>query len=154
MPSNSAGGASQWSRPFGRHLLLAGGDVRWVEGATHEQVFNAGAFLRRRDAGGQQFIGGAFLQDVWRPSPAWEIVGSVRTDYWLAYDGDRTDTPPPAGIPPSQSFPDRDKVIVSPRLAALVAGDAEHRSARVGVPGVSRADASTSCTASFASAAT
>jgi iron complex outermembrane recepter protein len=119
VPSNSAGGAFQWSRPFGRHLLLAGGDVRWVEGATHEQVFNAGAFLRRRDAGGQQFIGGAFLQDVWRPSPAWEIVGSVRTDYWLSYDGDRTDTPPPAGIPPSQSFLDRDKVIVSPRLAAL-----------------------------------
>ena len=72
-----------------------------------------------RDAGGQQFIGGGFLQDVFTPTPQWEIVGSVRTDYWLAYDGERTDTPPAAGIPASQIFPNRDKVIVSPRLAAL-----------------------------------
>ena len=119
VPSNSVGGAFQWSRQFGRHLVLAGGDFRWVEGATHEQVFNAGVFVRRRDAGGQQFIGGGFLQDVFTPTPQWEIVGSVRTDYWLAYDGERTDTPPPAGIPASQIFPNRDKVIVSPRLAAL-----------------------------------
>ena len=119
VPSSSVGGALQWSRRFGSHLLLAGGDFRWIEGETHEKVFNAGAFLRRRDAGGQQALVGVFVQDVFTPTPQWEIVGGVRGDYWLTYDGFRRDTPPPAGIPPSQSFANNDWLAGSPRLAAL-----------------------------------
>jgi iron complex outermembrane recepter protein len=119
VPSSSVGGALQWSRRFGSHLLLAGGDFRWIEGETHEKVYNAGAFLRRRDAGGQQALVGVFVQDVFTPTPEWEIVGGVRGDYWLTYDGFRRDTPPPAGIPPSQSFANNDWLGGSPRLAAL-----------------------------------
>lgn len=119
VPSSSVGGALQWSRRFGSHLLLAGGDFRWIEGETHEKVYNAGAFLRRRDAGGQQALVGVFIQDVFTPTPQWEIVGGVRGDYWLAYDGFRRDTPPPAGIPPSQTFANQDWLAGSPRLAAL-----------------------------------
>lgn len=119
VPSSSVGGALQWSRRFGSHLLLAGGDFRWIEGETHEKVYNAGAFLRRRDAGGQQALAGIFVQDVFTPAPQWEIVGGVRGDYWLAYDGFRRDSPPPAGIPPSQSFANNDWLAASPRLAAL-----------------------------------
>lgn len=119
VPSSSVGGALQWSRRFGSHLLVAGGDFRWIEGETHEQVYNAGAFLRRRDAGGQQALVGVFVQDVFTPTPQWEIVGGVRGDYWLAYDGFRRDSPPPAGIPPSQSFANQDWLAGSPRLAAL-----------------------------------
>ena len=84
------GGALQWSRRFGSHLVLAGGDFRWIEGETHEKVYNAGTFVRRRDAGGQQVVAGVFVQDVFTPTPQWEIVGGVRGDYWLAYDGFRT----------------------------------------------------------------
>ena len=119
VPSSSVGGALQWSRRFGSHLVLAGGDFRWIEGETHEKVFNAGIFLRRRDAGGQQALVGVFVQDVYTPTPQWEIVGGVRGDYWLTYDGFRRDTPPPAGIPPSQSFANNDWLAGSPRLAAL-----------------------------------
>jgi outer membrane receptor protein involved in Fe transport len=119
VPSSSVGGALQWSRRFGSHLVLAGGDFRWIEGETHEKVFNAGAFLRRRDAGGQQALVGAFVQDAFTPTPQWEIVGGVRGDYWLTYDGFRRDTPPPAGIPPSQSFASNDWLAGSPRLAVL-----------------------------------
>jgi outer membrane receptor protein involved in Fe transport len=119
VPSSSVGGALQWSRRFGSHLVLAGGDFRWIEGETHEKVFNAGAFLRRRDAGGQQALVGVFVQDVFTPTPQWEIVGGVRGDYWLTYDGFRRDTPPPATIPPSQSFANNDWLAGSPRLAAL-----------------------------------
>ena len=119
VPSSSVGGALQWSRRFGSHLVLAGGDFRWIEGETHEKVFNAGTFLRRRDAGGQQALVGVFVQDVYTPTPQWEIVGGVRGDYWLTYDGFRRDTPPPAGIPPSQSFANNDWLAGSPRLAAL-----------------------------------
>ena len=119
VPSSSVGGVLQWSRRFGSHLVLAGGDFRWIEGETHEKVFNAGAFLRRRDAGGQQALVGVFVQDVFTPTPQWEIVGGVRGDYWLTYDGFRRDTPPPAGIPPSQSFSNNDWLAGSPRLAVL-----------------------------------
>ena len=48
-----------------------------------------GVFLRRRDAGGQQALVGVFVQDVFTPIPQLEIVGGVRGDYWLTYDGFR-----------------------------------------------------------------
>ena len=48
-----------------------------------------------------------------------ELVGSLRGDYWLSYDGSRSDTPPPAGIPARQVFQSADYVIPSPRVAAL-----------------------------------
>jgi outer membrane receptor protein involved in Fe transport len=119
VPTTSAGGSILWSHRFGSHLVLSGADVRWVVGETDEKVFNAGVFARNRDAGGQQLVGGLFLQDVWTPHPQWELVGGLRADYWKQYDGTRRDAPPPAGVPPSQTFPSRDEVAVSPRVAAL-----------------------------------
>ena len=99
MPTTSAGGALQWSHRFGPNILSAGGDTRWVKGETDERVYNAGAFVRNRDAGGEQFIAGVFLQDVYTPIPALELVGGIRGDYWYSYDGARHDTPPAAGVP-------------------------------------------------------
>jgi outer membrane receptor protein involved in Fe transport len=70
--------------------------------------------------GGRQLITGLYVQDVWRPHPAWELVGGVRADWWRSDDGFRRDTPPPAGVPPRQTFDDIDRLLVSPRVAALV----------------------------------
>ena len=119
VPTTSAGGWLQWSRKFGSHLVAAGGDARWVSGETNERVYNAGAFARIREAGGQQFIGGLFVQDVYTPHPAWELVGGLRGDYWHSYDGTRHDTPPAAGVPAEQTFNDIDRIIPSGRVAAL-----------------------------------
>jgi outer membrane cobalamin receptor len=119
VPSTSAGGALQWSHRFGPNILSAGGDTRWVKGETDERVYNAGAFVRNRDAGGQQFIAGVFLQDVYTPIPALEIVGGIRGDYWYSYDGTRHDTPPAAGVPAEQTFNNIERVIPSGRVAAL-----------------------------------
>ena len=121
VPSTSAGGYLQWSRRFGSHLVASGGDIRWVEGETQEKVYVSGAFARTRIAGGEQLIGGVFLQDVYTPHPAWELVGGIRGDYWESYHGTRRDTPPPAGsgIPASQTFSDIDRILASPRIAAL-----------------------------------
>ena len=99
VPTISAGGWLQLSRRFGNNLLAAGGDIRWVTGETEEEVYNAGVFLRDRVAGGEQIIGGVFLQDVYTPHPMLELVGGIRGDYWYSYDGTRRDTPPPAGVP-------------------------------------------------------
>ena len=121
VPSTSAGGYLQWSRRFGSHLVASGGDIRWVDGETQEKVYVSGAFARTRIAGGEQLIGGVFLQDVYTPHPAWELVGGIRGDYWRSYHGTRRDTPPPAGsgIPASQTFSDIDRILASPRIAAL-----------------------------------
>ncbi|HXH83322.1 MAG TPA: TonB-dependent receptor, partial [Candidatus Tectomicrobia bacterium] len=119
VPSTAAGGWLQWSRRFGDHLLSAGAEARWTEGETVEDVFVAGAFARTRVAGGEQWLAGVFVQDVWRPSPAWEVVVGVRGDYWTAFDAFRRDTPPPAGVPARQRFDDAEEVAVSPRIAAL-----------------------------------
>jgi outer membrane cobalamin receptor len=119
VPSLAAGGSLEWSRKLGSHLLLAGGDVRWIDGETDEDVFNAGVFLRRRVAGGQQVVGGVFLQDVYTPTPRWELSAGVRGDWSLTYDASRRDTPPPAGVPASQQFRDLEHTALSPRVAAL-----------------------------------
>ena len=118
-PSTTVGGSASWSRRFGDHYLLAGVDARWVGGETDEGVFNNNVFLRNRVAGGDQVFAGLYVQDVWTLGRWLELVGSVRGDYWRSYDGFRRDTPPPAGIPPRQTFRDVDYLIPSPRLAAL-----------------------------------
>ena len=121
VPSTSAGGYLQWNRRFGSHLVASGGDIRWVDGETQEKVYVSGAFARTRIAGGEQLVGGVFVQDVYTPHPAWELVGGIRGDYWRSYHGTRRDTPPPAGsgIPASQTFSDIDRILASPRIAAL-----------------------------------
>jgi outer membrane receptor protein involved in Fe transport len=119
VPSTAVGASLQWSRRFGSHLALAGADFRWIAGETDEKVFNAGVFLRNRIAGGEQILSGVFVQDVWTPHPQWELVAGVRGDYWKQFDGTRRDTPPPAGVPPQQTFADVDWLAGSPRVAAL-----------------------------------
>ena len=119
VPTTSAGSSLQWSRRFGEHLVGAGGDARWVSGETNEIVYNAGVFARTREAGGEQFIAGVFLQDVYTPHPAWEISGGLRGDYWLSWNGTRQDIPPAAGVPRSQTFNDIERIIPSARLATL-----------------------------------
>ena len=119
VPSTSWGGSVQWNHPFASHLISSGADFRWIQGETDEAVFGTTGFLRNRVAGGDQVMSGMFVQDIFTPNPDWELVGGVREDYWVAYNGFRQDTPPPAGIPASQSFPDLSRAITSPRLAAL-----------------------------------
>jgi outer membrane receptor protein involved in Fe transport len=121
VPTTSAGGSLQWSRRLDRHLFSLGGDVRWVTGETDERVFVGGVFTRTRTAGGEQVIGGVFVQDVWTPHRAVEVVAGLRGDVWLNYGAFRRDTPPPsAAIPARQTFSDIERVIPSPRLGLLV----------------------------------
>jgi outer membrane cobalamin receptor len=119
VPTTSTGGWLQWSRQLGNNLFSAGGDARWVTGETIEDVFNNNVFLRTRVAGGKQLLTGVFVQDVYTPLPVLELVGGVRVDYWSNYNGNRTDTPPPAGVPARQTFGDSERFLTSPRGAAL-----------------------------------
>jgi outer membrane receptor protein involved in Fe transport len=119
VPTTSAGGWLQWSRQLGNNLISAGGDARWITGETIEDVFNNGVYLRTRVAGGKQLLTGVFVQDVYTPLPVLELVGGVRVDYWSSYNGNRKDTPPPAGVPARQTFSDSERFLTSPRGAVL-----------------------------------
>jgi outer membrane receptor protein involved in Fe transport len=44
----------------------------------------------------------------------------MRGDVWLGWNGFRRDTPPPASVPARQAFNDVERVIPSPRVAALL----------------------------------
>ena len=122
VPSTSAGGLLQWSRRLGDHHVTAGGDLRWVSGDTRERVYVGGAFVRSRVAGGQQIVAGLFVQDLWRPTPAVELLGGARLDYWTTYDAERRERFPAAnsGVPAFHAFGDIERLIASPRLGALV----------------------------------
>ena len=121
VPTTSAGGALSWTQRFGEHLVEAGGDVRWVHGQTRERVYNGGAFARNRLAGGQQLVGGVFVQDVWTPIRELDLLAGIRGDVWLGWDASRRDTPPAAGsgVPAFQAFGDVERLIASPRVGAL-----------------------------------
>lgn len=119
VPTTALGGSLQWARRVAAHHLTIGTDVRGVEGETDEDVFAAGRFLRRRVAGGEQLLAGVFGQDIVQLASRWELVLGARVDYWRSFNGSRRDDPPPAGVPASQNFPDREEVAVSPRLALL-----------------------------------
>ena len=118
-PSASVGGSAGWTRKFGEHTWLAGVDGRWIEGETDEEVFVAGAFARKRRAGGEQLFGGVYVQDSIAVTKALEIVAGIRGDYVTSFNGRRKDVPPAAGVPARQQCSDIEYVIPSPRLAAL-----------------------------------
>jgi vitamin B12 transporter len=66
-----------------------GADARWANGTDHEQfrVVN-GAYTMGRDAGGQTFVGGVYLEGAYDKAP-WLVTGGVRLDKWTATDAQR-----------------------------------------------------------------
>jgi vitamin B12 transporter len=93
VPADAAGGSIVWSGVAGDHRLVFGGDMRWVDGETNELFsWNGSAFTRLREAGGEQFFGGLFGEDVWRVSDNATLVGSIRADHWELNDGFRRET--------------------------------------------------------------
>jgi outer membrane receptor protein involved in Fe transport len=125
VPASQVGGALTFapSAPRGAgHELLAGLDLRRVEGTSDEQLFpptgSSADVIGRRSSGEQQFAG-VFVQDLWRPHPAWLLSATLRLDAWRNLDGERTTATSSAGIGPVERFPARAELQVSPRLGVL-----------------------------------
>src|SRR3990172_4402730 len=93
VPSTDLGGNLQWSKQIHQaHLLTAGTDLRWIDGETNEDfTFNAtlNAFTRRRKAGGEQFLAGVYIQDIFTPSPQWQLTIGGRLDLWQSFGASR-----------------------------------------------------------------
>jgi outer membrane receptor protein involved in Fe transport len=109
---------AQWSRAFGSHTLVAGAEGRETTGHTNEDFFLvAGELQRRRRAGGDESLYGAFLQDQWRLGERVELSLGGRLDSWRSEEGIRLETVKATGdVLRSETFPDREDDTFSPRL--------------------------------------
>ena len=66
-----------------------GADARWANGTDHEKFkVVAGQFTMGRDAGGQTFVGGIYLESAYDQGP-WVVTGGVRLDEWRSWDAQR-----------------------------------------------------------------
>jgi outer membrane receptor protein involved in Fe transport len=137
VPSKAAGGAVQWSRAFsGRQYFSAGADWRWVDGDSEEDGLDAVTgtqVILNRVSGGTQRSLGFFVQDVFSPVSSLTMTLSARVDSWRNYDGHNLEASFLSGLPTANNdpnLPDRDDMVVSPRVAARY-----HLNSRVSVWG-------------------
>ena len=123
MPTDAFGGMVQWSRALGsQHVLTAGTDLRWVDGDSIEDAFDAVTGSTRtlhRVAGGTQRSFGMFVQDVFAPHANLTLTASARLDSWLNYDAHNTETILATGAVNDPVLPDKSDSVVSPRFGAL-----------------------------------
>lgn len=122
VPSTAVGTSVQWSKQIhANHLMTAGTDLRWIDGETNEDfLFTGGEFTRRRKAGGEQYLAGIFVQDIFTPAPRWHVTLGGRLDFWQSFNGSRVERDLQTGaITRNDIFPDRDRLAFSPRLAVL-----------------------------------
>lgn len=126
VPSTDVGLNLQWSkRIFQSHLLTAGTDLRWIDGETNEDATfsqTLGDFTRRRKAGGEQVLAGAYFQDIFTPAPGWQVTIAGRLDSWQSFNASRVEKNKQTGaITPTSpgSFSDRDELAFSPKVALL-----------------------------------
>ncbi|HVS65493.1 MAG TPA: TonB-dependent receptor [Thermoanaerobaculia bacterium] len=88
--AEALGGSIQWTGLLGRHTLAGGVEARGTEGATHENYFfSAGAFSNTRLAGGDELLGGAWVQDSVALGDRLTLSIGGRLDLWRAEDGVR-----------------------------------------------------------------
>jgi outer membrane receptor protein involved in Fe transport len=122
--AKALGGDAQWAgEASGRHRLTAGVDARWVDAENAEDFLysaEAGRFLRRRRAGGEQLQGAVYLQDELDLGERWRLTLGGRLDAWSNRSGFRSERTIADGTElADERFPDRDEVTFSPRLSLV-----------------------------------
>lgn len=93
VPATAVAASVEWvGSGGGRHQLAAGSDWRWTRGETNEDYRNlTGAFSRRRRAGGDELITGAYLQDSVEIG-RWLLALGSRLDLWRSTSATRRET--------------------------------------------------------------
>jgi len=126
VPADDQGASLVWTAPSwsagGTHQLSAGLDARRMAGTSREQLFpptRTPDTVLARDAGGTQWAGGVFLQDLYAITPALELSAALRFDVWRNTQGlqrvERAN-----GTVDTTPFEDRTAHQLSPRLGVRV----------------------------------
>ncbi|MEI6861067.1 MAG: TonB-dependent receptor [Verrucomicrobiota bacterium] len=90
VPAAASGASFTVAAQGDQSTTTGGADVRWVQGETREKFFfSAGQFTRLREAGGEQYFTGAFLNHERAWSEAWRASAGLRLDAWSNDDGHR-----------------------------------------------------------------
>ena len=124
VPAKAMGANAIVRVPFGAAVTLeTGADVRYADGATNEDAtFVGNAFTRRRHAGGNQTIAGAFAEVNWLPVPALTLTAGARVDYWKQADGTRVENVIATGaVVRNDIYPSSDGTVGNYRLGARYA---------------------------------
>jgi outer membrane cobalamin receptor len=110
------GTGAAWSAAWGDEeawSFQSGADFRALSGETNEDV---GTF-RRREAGGEQFVAGAFVGSAWRMSETNRFNINARADQWTMDEGRRIETSLASGaLLREERYEDRDGVEPSASL--------------------------------------
>ena len=122
--SEAVGVGAQWRGDVGSGSWVAGGEWRSVEGATNEDFFYTAQFNRRRMAGGDQTIGGAYLQRRAQFGERLQLELGARIDRWQTGSGSRLEINKADGsIRRDDLFDDREETAASPRIGFLYSLD-------------------------------
>lgn len=123
--SEAAGFGVQWEGEVGSGLWVAGAESRGVDGATNEDFFfSGGQFNRRRVAGGNQAVTGAYVQRRADFGDRLTLELGARIDRWDTDSGSRLETnKADSSIRRSDAFDDRSETAASPRIGFLYALD-------------------------------
>jgi outer membrane receptor protein involved in Fe transport len=82
VPSEMAGGSADWLRAFGSATLLAGAELKQVDGKTVETRYVSNQPQAPTTAGGRQRTAAGFTQLTYNVNAAFTVVGGVRVDRW------------------------------------------------------------------------
>jgi iron complex outermembrane recepter protein len=117
VPVRSVGGSAQWTGLlYSRHLLTAGLDWQWIRGDSEEVSFAAGLPSRFQVAGGDQQLGGIFIQDLFTPTSRWVIQLGARLDGWTNYDAERREILLASGVTTTTPFITQKRGTVNPKV--------------------------------------
>lgn len=126
VPADDQGASLVYRAPTfklgGRHVASLGADFHRIQGVSRETIFPAqvsAASLRAREAGGEQLLFGAFVQDLYGVGERFELSASLRADLVRNRDGAR-DLRFESGEQQHASFAARNDYAVSPHIGALV----------------------------------
>ena len=122
--SEATGLGAQWQGEVGSGQWVAGAEWRTVDGATNEDFFYTTQFNRRRMAGGDQQVTGAYVQRRARFGDRLQLELGARLDRWRTGSGSRLEINKADGsIRRDDVFDDRDETAASPRVGFLYALD-------------------------------
>lgn len=118
VPARDAGFSFNWSRlNVGKHLLVAGVDVRGVRGTSDETVFANNRATSFVSAGGRQRRAGGFLQGIFQLTSRLSLTASGRYDNWRNSSAASVTRTLTTGAVVPRFFAPRSEDAFSPRLA-------------------------------------
>jgi outer membrane receptor protein involved in Fe transport len=118
VPSQALGGSAQWSRPIGRvHTLVAGFEMRAVDGSSNENLFKLGVPNGSSLSGGQERTARVFGEDILQLGSHLTANLSLGYDHWSDLNARLIKIS--SGVATLTPYPDRTSDALNPRASLL-----------------------------------